>query len=145
MNLTKNFTLEEFVESETAKKYSIPNKPTEKEVYRIYILCEKLLQPLRNKLGMPVIINSGFRSKELNKIIGGVKNSQHLMGQAADIHMPGMELKDVFEIIHKEFHYDQLILEMDKWIHVSYDLWRNRFDALVAYNENEKIKYKAYS
>lgn len=145
MKLTENFTLEEFVESETAIKYSIANKPDEVDVYRIYVLCEKLLQPLRNRLGMPVIINSGFRSKELNRKIGGVNNSQHQTGQAADIHIPGMELKQVFEIIHKEFDYDQLILEMDKWIHVSFDLWSNRSEALVAYKAGEVIKYRKYS
>ena len=145
MKLTKNFTLEEFVNSETALKHGIENKPTEKDVYRIQILCEKLLQPLRERIGKPVIINSGFRCKELNQLVGGVSNSQHLKGQAADIHIPGMGLKEAFSILQRKFIYDQAILELNKWIHVSYDLWDNRIEALVAYSDNEKIRYKAYS
>ena len=145
MKLTKNFLLEEFVESETALKIGIENKPAEEDVYRIQILCVNLMQPFRDRIDRPIIITSGFRSKKLNKLIGGSRDSQHLMGEAADFQIPGMELKEAFSILQREFIYDQAILEMDRWIHASYDLWNNRYQALVAYSENEIIKYRSYS
>ena len=145
MKLTKNFNLEEFVESETALKNGIENNPSENDVYRIQILCVNLLQPFRDRIGKPIVITSGFRCKKLNKLVGGSRDSQHLMGEAADFHVPGMELKEAFSILQREFIYDQAILEMDKWIHASYDLWNNRYQALVAYSENERIRYKSYS
>lgn len=145
MNLTKDFTLEEFTNSTSAENNDISNVPAEIEVYRMVILCERVFQPLRDRIGKPIIIHSGFRCRKLNKLIGGANNSQHLKGEAADFHIPGMQLKDAYSILQKEFIYDQAILELDKWIHVSYNLWKNRMETLVAYTDNERIKYKKYS
>ena len=145
MKLTKDFTLEEFTNSESAERNGISNEPAEIEVYRMVILCIRVLQPFRDRIGKPIIIHSGFRCRELNKLIGGVSNSQHLKGEAVDFHIPGMGLKDAYSILQKEFIYDQAILELDKWIHVSYNFWKNRMEALVAYSDSERIKYKKYS
>jgi zinc D-Ala-D-Ala carboxypeptidase len=144
MKLTKNFSLEEFVRSDTAESQGIKNNPSELEVYKITILCVKLLQPLRDKIEKPIIIDSGYRSEKLNKIVGGVEDSQHTLGEAADFHVKGMDLKDAFGLLQRNFVYDQVILELDKWIHVSYNLFNNRKEALVAYSENERIRYEKF-
>ena len=123
MNLTENFTLNELVYSATAEKNKIDNRPSVQVIANLKSLCENVLQPLRNALGCPIIISSGFRCAELNKKIGGASNSGHLTGQAADFIVPQKNLKDVFNYIKSHLPYDQLLYEYnktDKWIHVSY-------------------------
>ena len=87
--ITNNFTLEEFTRSETASRMGIQNVPGNREKLAIVNLCAKLLQPLRDIYGKPIRINSGYRCPELNKAVGGVPNSQHVLGEAADIHCEG--------------------------------------------------------
>jgi hypothetical protein len=92
-------------------------------VANLKALCENVLQPLRNYLGCPIIISSGFRCAELNKKVRGRPNSQHLLGEAVDFVVPQRNLKDVFNYIKAHLPYDQLLYEYnktDKWIHVSY-------------------------
>lgn len=123
MQLTSNFTLNELVYSVTAEANRIDNRPNVKVVANLKALCENVLQPLRNYLGCPVIVSSGFRCSELNKKVGGRPNSQHLLGEAADFVVPQRNLKDVFNHIKTHLPYDQLLFEYnktDKWIHVSY-------------------------
>lgn len=123
MKLTTNFTLNELVYSVTAEANRIDNRPNVKVVANLKALCENVLQPLRDSLGCPVIVSSGFRCAELNKRIGGAANSGHLYGQAADFIVPQKNLKDVFNYIKSHLPYDQLLYEYnktDKWIHVSY-------------------------
>ena len=125
IKLTKNFTLDEMCKSKKAKELRIKNVPSPKEVARLKVLCEKVLQPLRDYMGEPVIINSGYRSPELNKKVGGVRDSQHLIGEAADINCKGsMEYANrIIEFIMMNLEFDQLILERNKgafWVHVSY-------------------------
>lgn len=123
MNLTENFTLNELVYSATAEKNKIDNRPSVQVIANLKSLCENVLQPLRNALGCPIIVTSGFRCAELNKKIGGKPNSYHLMGYAADFVVPQRNLKDAFNYIKAHLPYDQLLFEYnktDKWIHVSY-------------------------
>ena len=125
IKLTKNFTLDEMCKSKKAKELRIKNVPSPKEVARLKVLCEKVLQPLRDYMGEPVIINSGYRSPELNKKVGGVRDSQHLIGEAADINCKGsLEYANrIIEFIMLNLEFDQLILERKKgamWVHVSY-------------------------
>ena len=123
MKLTENFTLNELVYSATAEKNKIDNRPSVQVVANLKALCENVLQPLRNALGCPIVISSGFRCAVLNKKVGGQPNSQHLMGQAADLVVPQKNLKDVFNYIKSHLNYDQLLYEYsktDKWIHVSF-------------------------
>ena len=85
MKISKNFSFEEFTASATAKKHGIANVITEWEVRdNIIALVENVLQPLRDAYGKAIRINSGYRCKELNKLVGGVETSQHVKGQAAD-------------------------------------------------------------
>jgi len=123
MKLSKNFTLDEFVRSNTALSLGINNKPDGKVVCRLQTLVDNILQPLRNVIG-PIIITSGYRSPKLNTAIGGSANSQHVLGFAADFITTETSLTVVAEIIKKDFPFDQLILEKPSsdspWIHVSY-------------------------
>lgn len=126
MKITKNFTLEELLRSATASRLSIPNTPSLSVTHNLILLCNHILQPLRNAYGKPIIVNSGYRSPELNKAIGGAKNSQHMRGQAADIKgscgtIP-QENRKLFELIQKlNLPFDQLIDEKNySWIHVSF-------------------------
>lgn len=105
------------------KKNKIDNTPSQPVIKNLKALCENVLQPLRNNLGCPIVITSGFRCAVLNKRVGGASNSQHLYGQAADLVVPQKNLKDVFNYIKAHLPYDQLLYEYnktDKWIHVSY-------------------------
>jgi zinc D-Ala-D-Ala carboxypeptidase len=84
MNLSKNFTITEFIKSQTALRQGIDNTPEDKHLEAAKLLFEKVVQPVRNEFG-PTTINSGYRGKELNKAVGGSATSQHCKGQAADI------------------------------------------------------------
>ena len=123
MKLTQNFTLNELIYSATAEANKIDNRPSVPVISNLRALCTNVLQPLRDALGCPIVITSGFRCAELNKRIGGAANSGHLYGQAADFIVPQKNLKDVFNYIKSHLPYDQLLYEYnktDKWIHVSY-------------------------
>lgn len=137
MNLTENFTLNELIYSVTAEKNKIDNRPSVQVIANLKSLCENVLQPLRNALGCPIVITSGFRCAVLNKKVGGQSNSQHLMGQAADLVVPRKDLKDVFNYIKSHLNYDQLLYEYsktDKWIHVSFrNDGHNRMQAIDNY------------
>ena len=125
--ISKNFTWEEFVASDTAKRLGIINQITDWDARdNIIALVENVLQPLRDAYGKPITINSGYRCAELNKKVGGVATSQHTKGQAADICIDGDLTKGRrwFDYIKAHLQFDQLIWEHDKsgtyWIHVSY-------------------------
>ena len=125
MKLTKNFSLEEMYRSDTAQRCDIDNKPqTEEVVENLRALCTEVLQPLRDHLWKPVVVSSGYRCKDLNKKVGGVENSQHLKGEAADIKVRDREeLIDVMRYIMDETDFDQLIREKSgstEWVHVSH-------------------------
>ena len=89
------------------------------------IVC--CLQPIRDYLGKPMIITSGFRCPQLNKLVGGVSNSQHLEGKAADFIIKGETVAGIiFKIQTSNLEYDQLINEYDKWVHISFNKGHNR-------------------
>lgn len=90
--LTPHFKLREFTESATAMKHGIDNRPTPEVVENLRRLCTHTLEPLREKLGLPIIITSGYRTKELNEIIvHASRKSQHMSGQAADFWVSGFK------------------------------------------------------
>lgn len=86
MKLSKNFTSEELTRSTTAMRLHINNEPSTKELAALSLLATNILQPLRDAWGQPIVVSSGYRCEKLNKAVGGAKNSQHLFGEAADIH-----------------------------------------------------------
>ncbi|APJ03950.1 D-Ala-D-Ala carboxypeptidase family metallohydrolase [Silvanigrella aquatica] len=133
MHLSPHFTLLEFTKSEMAKKFNIENSPNEEQIENLKLICKNLLEPLREMLQEKIIILSGFRSFELNKKVGGVSNSQHLEGKAADIKVAGMNNFQLYEYIKDKFDFDQLILEYYNknnlhagWVHVSWNGVKNR-------------------
>lgn len=85
MKLTKNFSLEELVFSITANNHGIDNTPNAEAKAALKRLAVEVLQPIRDAWGKPIVVSSGYRCPKLNAAVGGVKNSQHILGQAADI------------------------------------------------------------
>lgn len=128
MKLSNNFSLSEMLKSQTAARKGIDNKPKDPAIIeKLQVLCEKVLQPIRDHYSMPVIINSGYRSPELNKAIGSSSKSQHTKGEAVDIEIPGISNKELAEWIEDNLEFDQCILEFyngidpsSGWVHVSY-------------------------
>ena len=126
-----NFTMSELVYSKVAIKNNISNMPDIDSLDNILELIINVLQPIRVAINKPMIITSGFRSKELNKIIGGNSNSQHLTGSAVDFIVKGVEPENLVNFIVKMgIEFDQLINEYDSWVHVSYNKKRNRKQVL---------------
>lgn len=137
--LSEHFSLYEMVRSGTAISENIDNTPTEAVVSNLRDLCINVLEPLRRRYGA-IIISSGYRCEELNRAVGGVKNSQHMRGEAADIHTSSLEQAErYFHFIKEKTDFDQLLLErkLDNgccWIHVSYTTRRaNRQQAIFDY------------
>ena len=125
MNITKNFKLEEFAKSETAQKRGIDNSIPAELIPNIKALCDNVLQPLRDAVGVPVKISSGYRCPALNKAVGGSATSQHMKGEAADIIIPSKKVGlQWFEWMRTHLTYNQLIWETNSkggsWIHVGY-------------------------
>lgn len=128
MNLTKNFTLRELTRSATADRLGILNEPTNSIMTNLKELATTVLQPIRDKWGQPIIVTSGYRCPKLNAAVGGAKASQHMLGQAADIHTVSDKVSDnyqLFELIRGmvekgELQVGQLIDEYGyNWIHIS--------------------------
>ena len=119
MRLSKNFTLAELTATSHRK---LQDTPTLDVVQNLQKLCVLVLQPLRDAIGRPVYINSGYRSKRLNARVGGVPNSRHLQGKAADIHCDNLDYaKVIFDILRQNPNVDKAILERkgsSVWVHV---------------------------
>lgn len=137
MRLSPHFTLEEMVASTTAKKLGINNIPTSNEIRNLGYLSNNLLEPLRELVGKPIYISSGFRCDKLNQVIKGSGKSQHRYGQAVDIYIQGMSPTALYLTIKSsKLDYDQLILEKTKdaeWVHISYTK-HNRHQNLIYKN-----------
>lgn len=120
MNLSPHFTLEELTRSEVAARNGWDNSPNQEEIanlQRLAYLLEKVKEAVGGK---PVMINSGFRSKQVNDSVGSKDSSQHRIGCAADIRVPGMTPKQVVDAcITASVLFDQIILEFDAWTHIS--------------------------
>jgi hypothetical protein len=154
MKISEHLDLSEVIRSESAKRNGISNMPTEMHIANLKLLAEKVFEPIRNNFRCPIIISSGYRSKELNAKVGGSATSQHSSGEAIDIDMDGtpnnVTNKMIFDYIYKNLEFDQLIWEFGTnenpdWVHVSYEsTGKQRKQALKAYKENGKTHYKPY-
>jgi hypothetical protein len=119
MNISKNFKLHEFVDSYTAIRARISNNPPAPVIENIKIFCNDLLQPLRDHYGKPMYINSGYRCKKLNQMVGGVETSFHRKGLAADIRCQSP--KDLLNsLIASGLDFDQAIL-YPTFLHIGYN------------------------
>lgn len=130
-----HFTMEELYASATATAKGINNKPSVQQMINLVYLTAYVLEPLRVAMGEPIKIGSGFRCEKLNKAVGGVYNSQHMKGQAADLCIDGDRQKGRkwFNYIRDHLPFDQLIWEHNSkgtyWVHVSFvypDFGKNR-------------------
>jgi zinc D-Ala-D-Ala carboxypeptidase len=137
MQLTANFTLDELTRTTTG----LPNVPNRSERAALLALAEHVLQPLRDALGQPVLVTSGFRSTAANRAVGGVPSSQHRSGQAADIHVSGMTAMALARrIVELGLPFDQLIEEFGQWVHVSYGPLQRR-QQLIAVRREGRTRY----
>lgn len=120
INLSKHFTLDELTASETAARNGWDNTPNPDELSNLNRLAEFLEQVKTVLGGKPVIINSAFRSKLVNDAVGSRDSSQHRIGCAADIRVPGMTPDEVVKaVMAAGIGYDQVIREFDRWTHIS--------------------------
>ena len=136
---SEHFSLWELCKSGEAEKRGFDNTPTGEAARNLCDLITEVLEPARRSLGAPIIVTSGYRCPALNKAVGGVSNSQHLTGQAADLVCTRYEDKRrLFEIL-KEMDIDQLLWERNskgtKWVHVSF----------VAHGENRQMVRDNYN
>lgn len=148
MQLTNNFSLNEMIKSETALRHNMDNTPGETEIANLKVLCEKVLQPVREHYGKGVKVNSGFRHPDVNAAVGGSKTSDHCKGQAADIEIPGVANAELAQWIANNLEYTQVILEFytqgipdSGWVHVSYDPANLKKQQLTATKKDGKTVY----
>ena len=157
MKLSKNFTLQELIKSNTALRLGIDNTPSKEGIMKLTILATSVLQLLRDRIGA-LRITSGYRSPQLNTAIGGSNKSQHTKCEAVDIQYVKRGRMDnllIYQaLIDLDIDFDQCILEFGDstatsdptspaWIHLSYKITDNRKQVLVAYkDDNNKTKYR---
>jgi len=140
MRLSKNFTLDEFLVSQTAERLGIDMHPPELIVDNIKNLVRACLQPLRDECG-PIYVSSGYRPLELNTRIGGSKTSAHVRGDAVDFRVARMTPFEVCElVVAMELPFDQIIHEFGRWTHMGVaDILRG--EQLTAYRKDGKVRY----
>lgn len=149
MQLTKNFSLHEMTKSETALRLGLDNKPGQEIISNLGLLCQNVLQPIRDAYQRGVKVNSGYRSSEVNAAVGGSRTSDHCYGRAADIEIPGVSNHNLAQWIVNNLKFTQVILEFytpgipdSGWVHVSYNPDDLKCQALTAIRENGKTVYK---
>lgn len=143
--MARNLINKDLLRSDTATRKEIAEQftPPQEVLDNLQTLCDNVLNPLQVMINETVIITSGYRCARLNKAIRGAKNSQHVLGQAADIYADGVGVDDLFQFIqNSKLDIDQLIQEFDTWVHVSYKSTGNRNQHLRAVKENGKTIYK---
>jgi hypothetical protein len=148
MKLTNNFSLHEMVKSETALRRGLDNTPSEEIINNLRVLCENVLQPVRDHYARGVKVNSGYRSPDVNAAVGGSRTSDHTKGMAADIEIPGVPNGDLAKYIVDNLPFTQCILEFytqgvpdSGWVHVSYDPANLKKQPLTAVKREGKTVY----
>jgi len=150
MKLSENLYLKEVIKSNTATRKGIDNSPTEEHLNNLRLIAIRIFQPIREHFDFPIGISSGYRSKALNKAIGGSKSSQHCFGEALDIDADifgGVTNAEIFHFIKHNLDYDQMIWEFGNdnepdWVHVSFKSdGKNRKEVLRAIKVSGKTIY----
>jgi zinc D-Ala-D-Ala carboxypeptidase len=141
MKLSEHFSLEEMTKSQTALRRNLPNTPSEAQTEALVLLCENVLEPVRERFGIPFTPSSGYRSAELCVAIGSSVASQHAKGEAADFEVPSISNLELCTWIINNLDFDQLILECytggnTGWVHCSYKAEGNRKEVLTYDKEN---------
>jgi zinc D-Ala-D-Ala carboxypeptidase len=145
MQLSKNFTLAELIRSDYATRQGIDNTPSEAVIDNLKNLATNILQQIRDRFGT-VIVNSGYRSPQVNSAIGGSKSSDHVLGLACDIEVPGMSNYALAKWCSENLIFKQLILEFytpgdpdSGWVHISLG---TKQQVLTAVKEGSNTIYK---
>lgn len=142
-NISKHISYREATRSQEAQRYNKSNDPTEVQLTAMRELAERVFEPVREHFGVPIVVSSFFRSRQVNALIGGSENSQHCKGEAMDIDHESLNA-DIFHFIKGRLEFDQLIWEFGDdrrpaWVHVSYRATgKNRRETLRA----RKVGYK---
>lgn len=137
MKLSKYFTYNELTFSETAKRLKYTNTPSHKQLKSLTNTAQQL-DKVRELLGCPVIVTSGYRSLAVNRAIGSSDNSQHIKGEAVDFRTVEHSPRKIVELIKKsDIEFDQLVLEYDSWVHISFSS-RNRKQILIIDNKGTR-------
>jgi hypothetical protein len=141
--LTQHFRLSEFLDSETATRLDLDNTPSPDVLATLRNVLIPGMQQVRNILGKPVFITSGYRSPSVNAAVRGAANSQHVTGHAADFKCPsfGAPVEVAAELVRHmaALKFDQLIAE-GKWVHISFAP-RPRNQVLTAHFESGGVRY----
>ena len=123
----KYFTISELTASATALREGIDNRPNKCAYHLLHVLVDQLLDPIREAWGEPIVVSSGYRCKELNTLVGGAKNSHHMLGCAADLIVGNKDdHRRLFNLIRQmqqqgKIRFTQLIAEKGyRWLHISY-------------------------
>ena len=143
--LSPHFMLAEMTRSQWASRHGVPNIPDDPVIIEnLRQLCDNVLEPLRELAGTPIVVSSGYRSPRVNRAVGGAKQSQHMLGEAADITALEMSTKALFDVLRfSGIPFDQLINEFDyAWVHVSYRRERLRRQVLAAVRTAKGTVYR---
>tara|TARA_Y100000004_G_scaffold172627_1_gene209660 strand:- start:222 stop:695 length:474 start_codon:yes stop_codon:yes gene_type:complete len=151
LKLSKNFSLKELTYSQTAIRNGISNLPNDEQLVNLTALCQRILQPVRDKYGV-VSVSSGLRAEALNALIGGSKTSDHCYGRAADFEVKSEEISnlELAKYIQDTLEFKQLILEFynkeegpnSGWVHCSFDAaGNNKGEVLTAKRVDGKVQY----
>jgi hypothetical protein len=117
MQLSEHFSLEELTHTDHRKFDNIPNDAELSNLQRLALFLEEVKTVLE---GRPIMVNSAFRSKQVNDAVGSKDTSQHRIGCAADLRVPGMTPDEVVKaVMASELGFDQVIREFDRWTHIS--------------------------
>jgi zinc D-Ala-D-Ala carboxypeptidase len=142
--ITKNFTLSEFLESETALRKGIPNTPTPAALKALTECTIPGMQRVRDLLASPIVVSSGYRAPAVNRAVGGSSTSQHCMGEACDFKAPGfgtpLEIARFIVANKAKIGFDQIIQE-GAWVHISFVKANPRGQVLTAHFKNGKATY----
>lgn len=142
--LTPSFTLAEFLASQTATRKGISNTPDAGSLNTLRTVLAPGMQRVRDLLGVPLFISSGYRSPSLNSAVGGSRTSQHVTGNAADFYAPGfgspLEICRFLERHQAQIGFDQLI-EEGTWVHISFVTGAPRGQVLTAIFEQGGVRY----
>ena len=120
MMLSDHFSLEELIFSQTATRLGLDNSPNAFQIASLKRLCQTILEPLREALGRPLHINSGYRSTNVNRADAGSINSAHMRGCAADVTAQGLTPEQMAQVatVHR-LPFQQVILEFGSWLHIA--------------------------
>lgn len=149
MNLSNNLTLKEAIRSYTAERAGIDNTPSDEVINNLKICAERVFQPIRDNFNVPIAVTSGYRSEELNRLIRGAKNSDHLRGQALDLDadvLGGVSNSEIFYYVLYNIPFSKLIWENGdeknpSWVHISYIEDNLAGDVYIAKPVNGRMFY----